>query len=355
MAAVALRGVTKTFDSASTPLLKEVSLEVADGEFLTLLGASGAGKTTLLRCIAGLERPSAGDVVIGDRVVTRSSPAARDVAMVFQRQALYPHLTVRGNLAFPLEVSGVGRGQVNRRVIACAERLGLERHLDRRPGGLSGGERQRVALARALIRDPKVLLLDEPLGQLDAPARSELAVEISRWHADRPVTTLHVTQDLTEAFTLARRVAVLDSGRIRQVGTPRDVYLTPADTQVARLLGRPGMNVLPGTARHLKKGTEVQCGPLLVPVPLREYDGQIQLGIRPEHVSLGPAGSAMGDATIRLVEPSGPETVVHLDAGENRLIARIPGFFEMPPGSQVGVTVDSTQVHFFDSSGIRLG
>lgn len=355
MSAVALRGVTKTFDSASTPILNQVTLDVTDGEFLTLLGASGAGKTTLLRCVAGLEQPSAGDVVIGEQVVTRAAAADRDVAMVFQRPALYPHLTVRGNLAFPLEVRGFPRSQVSRRVLALAERLGLERLLDRSPGRLSGGERQRVALGRALIREPTILLLDEPLGQLDSAARSELAQAIAGWHAERPVTTLHVTQDLSEAFTLSRRVAVLDAGRIRQIGSPREVYLAPADTQVARLMGRPGMNLLAGTARHLKKGTEVRCGQLLIPVPLREYDGQIQLGIRPEHISIGLAGTGMGDATARLIEPSGPDTLLHLDAGEAVIVARIPGFLDVTAGDPVGVTFDITQLHFFDSSGIRLG
>jgi ABC-type sugar transport system ATPase subunit len=347
--------VTKTFDSASTPILSQVSLEVPDGEFLTLLGPSAAGKTTLLRCLAGLEQPTAGDVVIGDQVVTRAPPAARDVAMVFQAEALYPHLTVRGNLAFPLEVRGAPRSLVSRRVLVLAERLGLERILDRRPARLSGGERQRVALGRALVRDPKVLLLDEPLAHLDPAARSDLAGAIARWHVERPVTTLHVTQDLTEAFTLARRVAVLDAGRIRQVGTPREVYLAPADTQVARLMGRPGMNVLSGTAHHLKAGTEVRCGPLLIPVPLRAYEGQILLGIRPENVSIGPAGRGMGDAAARLIEPSGPDTLLHLDTGEGAVIARIPGFLDLTPGTAVGVTFDVTQLHFFDSSGIRLG
>jgi len=354
MSAVALRGVTKTLDSASAPVLHEVSLEIADGEFLTLLGPSGAGKTTLLRCVAGLEQPTAGDVFIGDQVVTRSPPAARDVAMVFQAQALYPHLTVRGNLAFPLEVRGASRAVISRKVLALAENLGLERMLDRRPGSLSGGEQQRVALARALVRDPKVLLLDEPLGHLDPVSRADLAAAIARWHADRPVTTLHVTQDLTEAFTLARRVAVLDGGRIRQTGTPRDVYLSPADTQVARMMGRPGMNVLAGKAHHLKAGTEVQCGPLLIPVPLREYEGQITIGIRPENVSIGPAGRGMGDATARLIEPSGPDTLLHLDTGEGVIVARIPGFLDLTSGTPVGVTFDVTQIHFFDSSGKRL-
>ena len=355
MSAVALRGVTKAFDSASTPILNQVTLEVPDGEFLTLLGPSGAGKTTLLRCLAGLEQPTAGEILIGDQVVTRTPPAARDVAMVFQAQALYPHLTVRGNLAFPLEVRGAPRSLISRKVLSVAERLGLDRILDRRPGLLSGGEQQRVALGRALVRDPKVLLLDEPLAHLDPAARSDLAGAIARWHAERPVTTVHVTQDLTEAFTLARRVAVLDAGRIRQTGTPREVYLAPADTQVARLMGRPGMNVLSGTAHHLKSGTEVQCGPLLVPVPLREYEGQILIGIRPENVSIGPPGRGMGDAAARLVEPSGPDTLLHLDIGDAIVVARIPGFLDVTPGASVGVTFDVSQLHFFDSSGIRLG
>ena len=354
MSAVALRGVTKAFGSAA-PLLNQVTLDVADGELLTLLGPSGSGKSTLLRCVAGLEQLTGGDVVIGDEVVTRRPPAARGVAMVFQRQALYPHLTVRGNLAFPLEVGGFAHAQVTRRVLTMAERLGLAGILDRRPATLSMGERQRLALGRALVREPRVLLLDEPLGHLDGEARTELAREIARWQAELAVTTLHVTQDLTEAFTLARRIAVLEGGRIHQTGSPREIYDTPADVQVARLLGRPGMNVLAGTARHEKRATEVTCGPLRVPVPLREYDGQIQIGIRPEHVSVVPQGAGVGDAVVRLAEPSGAETLVHLDADGIRVTARMPGLPAIAVGVTVGVGFDPARIHFFDSSGIRLG
>jgi len=355
MSAVALRGVTKAFASASTPILNQVTLEVPDGEFFTLLGPPGSGKTTLLRCIAGLEQPSGGDVVIGDDVVTRRTAAARGVAMVFQRQALYPHLTVRGNLGFPLEIRGLPRTQVNRRVLATAERLGLERLLDRLPGALAAGERQRVALGRALIREPRVLLLDEPLAQLDPGARAELAAEIARWHAAGPMTTVHVTRDVTEAFTLARRLAVLEGGRLHQTGSPRELYETPADTQVAHLMGRPGMNVLPGLARHERRATEVECGPLRIPVPLREYDGQIQIGVRPEHVAIVPRGAGVGDATVRLAEPSGADTLLHLDAGGVSLVARVPGLPDIAAGAVVGLGVDPGHIHFFDSSGIRLG
>jgi len=354
MSAVALRGVTKAFGSAA-PILNQVTLDVAAGELLALLGPSGSGKSTLLRCLAGLEQPTSGDVVIGDEVVTHRAPAARHVAMVFQRQALYPHLTVRGNLGFPLEVAGLPHAQMARRVLTMADRLGLDRLLDRRPGTLSVGERQRVALGRALIREPRVLLLDEPLAHLDGESRAELAHEIARWQAELGVTTVHVTQDLTEAFTLARRIAVLEGGRIHQTGAPREIYEAPADVQVARLLGRPGMNVLAGTARHEKRTTEVECGPLRVPVPLREYDGRIQIGIRPEHVSIVPQGAGVGDAVVRLTEPSGADTLVHLDAGGLRVTARIPGLPPIAAGVIVGLGFDPAQIHCFDSSGIRLG
>src|SRR2546430_4095635 len=254
MASVTLRGLTKAFDAGTRPALQELSLEVRDGEFLVLLGPSGCGKTTALRCIAGLEEPTAGAVLIDEREVTHLPPAARDVAMVFQNYALYPHLTARGNIAFGLEVRGVAAPEIARRVQETAQRLGLTELLDRRPAQLSGGQRQRVALGRAIVRAPRAFLFDEPLSNLDARLRGELRAELLALHRALGATMVYVTHDQMEAMTMGQRIAVLHEGRLRQLGTPADVYQRPADVFVARFIGSPGMNVLAGRGRGMGEG-----------------------------------------------------------------------------------------------------
>ncbi len=287
MASVTLRGLSKTFEGAAQAAVRDVSLEVRDGELLVLLGPSGCGKTTVLRCIAGLEDPTAGEVLIADRVVTDLPPGERDVAMVFQSYALYPHLTVRENIAFALEARGVATPEIARRVAETAGRLELGDLLDRRPEQLSGGQRQRVALARAIVRAPQLFLFDEPLSNLDAPLRIELRAELLALHRALRTTMVYVTHDQVEAMTMGQRIAVLHEGRLRQVGTPADVYERPADIFVARLVGSPGMNVLEGRGRGMgAEGRVVEAGSLVVPVALAEYEGQLFLGVRPEHVGL---------------------------------------------------------------------
>ena len=229
MASVTLRRLAKRYDPHGRPALEELSLAVNDGEFFVLLGPSGCGKTTALRCIAGLDEPSAGEVLIGERDVTRLDPAARDVAMVFQTHALYPHLTVRRNIAFGLEVRRVPAAEIARRVQQAADRLGLGTLLDRRPWELSGGERQRVALGRALVREPQVFLLDEPLSHLEPTLRAELRAELLELHRALHTTVVYVTHDQIEAMTMGQRIAVLERGRLRQVGTPAELYGRPAD------------------------------------------------------------------------------------------------------------------------------
>src|SRR3989441_412902 len=249
MASVILRNLTKTFDGAARPALRELSLEVRDGELLVLLGPSGCGKTTALRCIAGLDEATEGEIHIGERDVTRLPPAERDVAMVFQNYALYPHLTVRENIAFALEVRRVPRKEILRRVSEAAQRLGLAELLERRPAQLSGGQRQGVALGRAIVRAPQAFLFDEPLSNLEAPLRSELRSEILKLHRALGATMIYVTHDQVEAMTMGQRIGVLYEGRLRQVGTPAEVYARPADVFVARFVGSPGMNVLRVGAR----------------------------------------------------------------------------------------------------------
>jgi multiple sugar transport system ATP-binding protein len=336
--------------------LDDVSLEVRAGELLTLVGPSGSGKTTLLRCLAGLEDPDAGEVLMGERNVTHLSPGMRDVALVFQHHALYPHLTARENLAFGLEVRGVPAPEIAQRVAETAGRLGIGALLDRRPSELSGGERQRVALGRAVVRRPQLFLLDEPLAGLDVPLRSELRAELLALHAALGTTLIYVTQDQIEAMTLGQRMAVLHEGRLRQIGTPAEVYGRPADVFVARFVGNPGMNVLKGRGRGKREGgSEVDFGGWTVPVTLERYEGDVYVGVRPEHVALGAPDRGMGSFVVRAIEPLGAETLVRLDAGGHPLVARVAGIPNLRAGDRVGVKLDRRQLHLFDAAGERLG
>jgi len=358
MASVTLRQLTKTFDSSGLPALRDLSLVVRDGEFLVLLGPSGCGKTTVLRCIAGLEDPTSGEILIGDRDVTQAAPADRDVAMVFQTYALYPHLTVRENIAFALEMRGVPRAEIQRRVGEAADRLGIGGLLERHPAELSGGERQRAALGRAIVREPRVFLFDEPLSNLDAKLRMQLRAELLGLHRQLRATMIYVTHDQVEAMTMGQRIAVLHEGRLRQLGTPGDVYERPADEFVARFIGSPGMNILIGVAdsgrgKRGGGGAVVRCGSLTLPLALA-YEGEIHLGVRPEHVTVCGLGQGEGDAEVRVVEPLGSETLVHVDAGGQPLVARVPGLFEVPNGQRLGLRVDVKRLHFFDASGTRV-
>jgi multiple sugar transport system ATP-binding protein len=360
MASVTLRQLTKIYDPGDRAALRDLSLTVADGEFLVLLGPTGCGKTTALRCIAGLEDPTSGDVVIGDRVATHLAPAQRDIAMVFQNYALYPHLTVRDNLGFALKMRGVPRAEIARRVEQVARRLGIAERLAHRPAQLSGGERQRAALGRAIVREPRVFLFDEPLANLDAPLRVQLRADLLRLHRTLKATMIYVTHDQAEAMTMGQRIALLHEGRLRQVGTPAEVFDRPADVFVARFLGAPGMNVLAGTAIEQAAGVKgqggrvVECGSLRIALPPGDYFGDIQIGLRPEHVGLCGVGQGAGDAAVLVVEPLGSETLVHLDAEGQTLIARLPGLVELAVGELVGVKFDRRRLHLFDAAGMRL-
>src|SRR5258705_2504795 len=348
MASVTVRRLSKAFEGG-VQALHHLDLEVHDGELLVLLGPSGSGKTTVLRCIAGLEEPTTGDVVIGERVVTQLSSAERDVAMVFQTPALYPHLTVRENIAFPLEIRRVAAAQVARRVLEAATRLGLKDVLDRMPDQLSEGERQRVALGRAIVRGPQAFLLDEPLSRLDAKLRIELRGELLALHRALGATMIYVTHDQTEAMTIGQRIAVLHEGRLRQVGTPEEVYQRPADVHVARFVGTPGMNVLQGRGRAGEKGRVIEAGSLIIPVELSTYEGELQLGIRPEFVGLCAVDQGVGNVDVLVVEPLGSETLAHLNAGGQPLVARLPGFADVRVGTRVGVKLDRRRLYLFDA------
>jgi ABC-type sugar transport system ATPase subunit len=309
--------------------LDGVDLEIDDGECLVLLGPSGCGKTTLLRLVAGLERADAGRIWLGDRIVNDVSPAERDVAMVFQNYALYPHFTVRQNIAFSLRARRVAPATIDSRVRATATRLGLDTLLDRRPAELSGGQQQRVALARAIVRSPAAYLMDEPLSNLDAQLRLQTRTELKRLHQELGATILYVTHDQAEAMTLGSRIAIMQRGSIVQLGSPMDLYRRPVNTFVATFLGSPPMNLL----------SEIRNG------------SQVTLGIRPEDIEVNPAPvDAWESARVVVVEPIGNETLVTLDYRDRPLTARMPADRDVQPGQPVWIQLPPERVHLFDAT-----
>ena len=338
MAGIRLVALTKRFDGAA--VVDRVSLEVGDGEFCVLVGPSGCGKTTVLRMIAGLEEPTAGQVFIGERDVTWVSPRDRDVAMVFQNYALYPHLSVRENIGFALVMRRMARDVIARKVRDAAELLAIEELLDRRPGQLSGGQRQRVALARAIVRQPRCFLFDEPLSNLDAQIRAQTRAELVHLHRQLGATMLYVTHDQVEAMTMASRVAVMQGGRLQQVASPLDLYRRPATRFVAGFIGTPPMNQFEG---------RVVAGEFTGALSARVGIDDVQravLAVRPEHVLVSrDAGRRGTHATVVGVEPLGPETHVRVRlAGGEEAVARVDGDTTFSIGETVGVQVAEGKV-----------
>jgi multiple sugar transport system ATP-binding protein len=357
MAQVSFDGVTKRFgDSVAVDAL---TLDVADGELLVLLGSSGCGKTTALRLVAGLEEVSEGSISIGSHVVNDIDPKDRDVAMVFQSYALYPHLTVARNIEFPLRQRGMAKDERVAKVREAAGTLGLETLLDRKPAQLSGGQRQRVALARAIVRDPQVFLMDEPLSNLDAALRVQTRADIVALQARLSTTTLYVTHDQVEAMTMGDRIAVMSHGVLQQVAPPEELYARPANLFVAGFLGSPGMNLLPGKLVQGAAGetsVEVSGGSLPLPRRLRSAgtsaaSAAVVLGLRPESLRIDEQGPLQAEVTI--VELLGAEThVICVTPDGSRLIVRQPPQAVRPaPGDQVRVAVDPdpAAVHLFDA------
>lgn len=344
MATVSVEGIRKDF-GAGRPVLDGISIAAADGEFVALLGGSGCGKTTLLRIIAGLETPDSGRVFIGGRDVTELAPKDRDIAMVFQSYALYPHLKVADNIGLGLKIRGVGPAERSRRVNDAASMLGIESLLDRRPAALSGGQRQRVALARALVRRPMAYLLDEPLSNLDAVLRERTRGELKLLFRRVVGTVLYVTHDQTEALTLSDRIVVLDAGRIRQVGSPSEIYHRPANTFVASFVGSPPMNLLP-VEEAARLGIDAAA-------PDGRRQGAV-VGIRPEDVAVSPAArDGFLRLAVQLAEPVGASTILTLAASagagpaEPTLRASVPG--DWTGGTEAWARPDSARFHFFDS------
>lgn len=342
MASVSLRGVTKKFGSVD--VLTGIDLEIADGEFVALVGESGCGKSTLLRLLAGLDRVSGGEIRIGERVVNNVPPRDRDVAMVFQSYALYPHLSVEGNLDFPLSLRHTEAQARQSKIASVASALGLDRLLHRRPRALSGGQRQRVAMGRAMIRAPKVFLFDEPLSNLDAKMRLQMRAELKALHQKLATTAVYVTHDQVEAMTLADRVVVMDQGRVQQVGPPLDVYDRPANKFVAGFIGSPAMNFVEGVAN----AHGIVVGETLVPLPVHRlpaHGSRVWLGVRPEHLALDRNGFA---ARVEVVEPLGHGTMLHVSVFGTRWVILDAGRTALKAGDSVGLHIDPERVHLFD-------
>jgi len=339
---IKFQNVTKAF--GDTLVVDDLSLEIADGEFVVLLGPSGCGKTTTLRMLAGLETITTGDVYIGGERINDVQTQHRDLAMVFQSYALYPHMTIAENIAYPLRVRKLDKPERTKRVTSVARMLEIESLLDRKPRQLSGGERQRVALARAIVREPRAYLMDEPLSNLDARLRVQMRGELKRLQHQLGTTTIYVTHDQAEAMTLATRVAVMSRGRLQQFDTPLNIYNRPANRFVAEFVGSPSMNFIDG---KIESGAFVSES-IRIPVT-RENADQLTIGIRPEHISVltEPQNNAT-PATVYVTELMGNETFVFLSVGTNKLIARAAADFRAELESPVWLRIDAEKAHYFD-------
>jgi multiple sugar transport system ATP-binding protein len=365
MAQVSLRNVVKNYDE--TPAVRGIDLDIADKEFVVLVGPSGCGKTTTLRMIAGLEDITAGDVVIGEHVVNDVPPKDRDIAMVFQNYALYPHMSVYENMSFGLRLKKVAKAEIDRRVQHAARILDIKELLERKPKQLSGGQRQRVAMGRAIVRDPKVFLFDEPLSNLDAKLRVQMRTEIKRVHQKVRTTTVYVTHDQVEAMTLADRVVVMNAGRIEQVGTPNDLYHSPATRFVAGFIGSPAMNFIPCGLEQSAGALRIRLGDQLAfPVPQNRserYQGHVGkpgllCGLRPEHIfeqrpHMEPGQHPL-EAIPEVVEPMGNETLVFLRINGSEVCAAVAPDCGAQPGVPLKLVADLRHLHVIEGESGRV-
>ncbi len=344
MANLAVRDLMKSY--GQTEVLHGINLDVADGEFVVLVGPSGCGKSTTLRMIAGLEEITAGDVIIGDRVVNNLEPKERDIAMVFQNYAIYPHMSVKKNIAFGLRTSKMSKPEKEARIQEVAEILDMQMLLDRKPNALSGGQRQRVAIGRAMVRDPAVFLFDEPLSNLDAQLRTQMRLEIKKLHQRVGNTIIFVTHDQVEAMTMADRIVIMKDGHIQQVGTPGEVYHQPANAFVAQFIGAPSMNMLPGTLNgdgvHLEGGGSFKTSQTH-PSPL-----QVMVGVRPDDLTL-EAGQSILSGKVTVREPLGPETLIYVETTSGEIIAKASGRTPPEVGEKVELSADMANLHIFDA------
>ena len=353
MARVDLKDVRKSY--AELEVIHGVSLDIADGEFIVIVGPSGCGKSTLLRMVAGLETISGGTIAIGDRVVNELEPKDRDIAMVFQNYALYPHMTVHQNMAYGLKIRGMSKADIEARVKRAADILQLGEFLQRTPRQLSGGQRQRVAMGRAIVREPKVFLFDEPLSNLDAKLRVQMRLEIKKLHRQLGVTSIYVTHDQVEAMTLADRLVVMNQGRAEQIGTPKEVYDRPATTYVGGFIGSPAMNFLPGRVVADGRSVLLETG-VALPLPAGgPADRDVTIGIRPEHLTVDRSGGASIPVLVEVAEDLGADQLVHGKLGSSALVIRLPGNHPVRQGDVVQLGLDPATLHLFDkTSGARL-
>ncbi len=351
MASVDLKQVVKSYDGKLT-VIHGVDLQIQHGEFVVFVGPSGCGKSTLLRMIAGLEGITGGDVVIDGKRVNDEPPRNRDIAMVFQDYALYPHKSLYDNMAFGLRLRKTPEAEINQRVMDAAKLLRIDHMLDRKPAALSGGQRQRVAIGRAIVRQPKVFLFDEPLSNLDAQLRGEMRTEIKKLHQRLGATIIYVTHDQVEAMTLADRIAVLSAGKVMQYASPSEIYNTPAALFVAGFTGSPPMNLVPCT---LQSGKAHLGGEAVFDIPealatKAATVPKLTFGIRPEDIALAPADGAVPvPASVVLTEPLGAETLVTFKAGDCELVARCTASFSLKPGTVATIHLTSNRMHLFDA------
>jgi sn-glycerol 3-phosphate transport system ATP-binding protein len=356
MASISIRNVVKRYGTGpkANAVIHGVNAEIADGEFIVIVGPSGCGKSTLLRMVAGLEEISGGEIAIGGRVVNDVEPADRDIAMVFQNYALYPHMSVFDNMAYGLKIQKVPVDEIRQRVDKAAKILELGPYLTRRPRELSGGQRQRVAMGRAIVRQPAVFLFDEPLSNLDAKLRAQTRLEIQKLHRELGITSLFVTHDQVEAMTLAQRMIVMNGGRMEQIGTPEQVYARPATTFVAGFIGSPPMNLLSGQA----DGSRFAIDGVTLALPqAAPRQGALTLGLRPEHATLAATGGVGWPMTVEVVETLGAERLVYCRLGSTLFTVRIDGTLPAPPpGSPIHLHTPAEHLHWFDAStGHRVG
>ena len=353
MATVSLEGLGKTY-AGGVDAVQGVDLEVAGGELIVIVGPSGCGKSTLLRMVAGLEEITRGTLLIDARKVNKLEPAERDIAMVFQNYALYPHMTVYRNMAYGLVNRREPKAEIERKVRAAAETLELTEYLDRKPAQLSGGQRQRVAMGRAIVRNPKVFLFDEPLSNLDAKLRVQMRLEIKRLQRSLGVTALYVTHDQIEAMTLADRLVAMNEGRVEQIGTPMDLYETPASLFVAGFIGTPPMNILPCVARDgWATLGDIRMAPVSLPT-----GSAVSVGLRPEHVMVRDPAATKLRGVVDLVERLGAETLAHVSLAIERqmisVVARVPDGVAMSEGDAVSLDAQKIRLVLFDAEGRRI-
>lgn len=359
MAKVILKGISKIYDK-NVKVVKNVNIEINDKEFFVLVGPSGCGKSTILRMIAGLEEISDGEIYIGDKKVNDVPPKDRDIAMVFQNYALYPHMSVYENMAFGLRLRKIPKDVIKKLVKNAADILGLTEYLDRKPAALSGGQRQRVAVGRSIVRNPKVFLFDEPLSNLDAKLRTQMRTEISKLHSRLETTMIYVTHDQVEAMTMGDRIVVLKDGLVQQIDTPLNLYDNPVNKFVAGFIGSPSMNFITGKI-ICDEQVKFQCDGISIALQnkmsdkMREYNTQqVTLGIRPEDIKPCRENTSTIDSQVEVVEPMGNETILYLNTVVGPLISRTSEKVSLKTGSKFSTTFEISKIHFFDMDGQKI-